>query len=166
MRGHYDSELWGLAVHPRQNEMITVGRDALLAVWDMKAKQQKRNLKLDGPADAIAMNHAATHVAIGYTNGTFQVLEYGDFVQIKRRNDRKGKAIQVIKYTPNDEVVAVGGHDSLIMTYNAANGYKPMKKIRSHHSTINHIDFSLDSLAMMSNCSSYEILFHEVQTGT
>ena len=35
LRGHYDKELWGLAVHPFKNEYYTVGEDKLLAVWDV-----------------------------------------------------------------------------------------------------------------------------------
>ena len=53
----------------------------------------------------------------------------------------------------------------MIFTYNVNNNYSPMKKIKSHHSTVTHIDFTLDSGAIMSNCTSYEILFHDITTG-
>ena len=39
MRAHFDLELWGLAMHPNKTEMITVGRDAMLAVWDMPTRK-------------------------------------------------------------------------------------------------------------------------------
>ena len=35
MRAHFDLELWGLAMHPQNTEMVTVGRDAMLPVWDV-----------------------------------------------------------------------------------------------------------------------------------
>lgn len=35
VKGHYDSELWGLAVHPNQSKCYTYGRDSMLAVWDL-----------------------------------------------------------------------------------------------------------------------------------
>ena len=38
MRGHFDSELWGLAVHPTQAKVATWGRDALICVWDIETK--------------------------------------------------------------------------------------------------------------------------------
>jgi len=36
MRGHFDSELWGLATHPTRPEVYTFGRDAMLGIWDLK----------------------------------------------------------------------------------------------------------------------------------
>ena len=35
-----------------------------------------------------------------------------------------------------DEILAAGGHDMLIMTYNVLNGFKPMKKFHGHSTTI------------------------------
>lgn len=39
LRSHFDSELWGLAMHPTKPEMYTYGRDCMLAVWDMKTRR-------------------------------------------------------------------------------------------------------------------------------
>lgn len=39
LRGHFDQELWGLATHPTQPEIFTWGRDAMLAVWDLKTRR-------------------------------------------------------------------------------------------------------------------------------
>jgi hypothetical protein len=36
LRGHYDGELWGLAVHPNLPQIYSWGRDCMLAVWDLK----------------------------------------------------------------------------------------------------------------------------------
>ena len=39
MRGHWNGELWGLAIHPKSLIFYTVGEDNLLAVWDIKLKK-------------------------------------------------------------------------------------------------------------------------------
>ena len=163
MRAHFDQELWGLAMHPSKTEMITVGRDAMLAVWDMPTRKQKMNIKLAHGADAVAFNNNATHIAVGMTNGKLQIFD-SEFNIIRERNDRKGKAIQVLKYSPDNTKLAVGGHDSQICVYDVNRNYAPIKRIKSHHSTITHLDFSEDSSALMSNCTSYEILFHDMST--
>jgi echinoderm microtubule-associated protein-like 6 len=80
------------------------------------------------------------------------------------RKDRK-EAISEIKFSPDDSICAVGAHDSCIFTYNAKNGFKPLKKLRGHPSTIAHFDFSLDGNYIMSNCTSYNILFFDVNAG-
>lgn len=80
------------------------------------------------------------------------------------RKDRK-EAISEIKFSPNDSICAVGAHDGLIFTYDAVNNFKPLKKMRGHPSTITHFDFSLDGNYIMSNCTSYNILFFDITSG-
>jgi len=40
LRGHFDHELWGLGIHPKKAQFVTVGEDFLLAKWDIKTKKQ------------------------------------------------------------------------------------------------------------------------------
>lgn len=87
-----------------------------------------------------------------------------NFAVVIVRKDRK-EAISEIKFSPDNSICAVGAHDSMIFTYDAKNNFKPLKKLRKHHSTITHIDFSLDGQSLMSNCTSYEILFFDVMAG-
>jgi len=67
----------------------------------------------------------------GFINGTMLVLD-ASFGAVTKRRDRAGKAIQCIKFSPNDEICAAGGHDQLIMTYDVKNNFKPLKKLRGH----------------------------------
>ena len=137
----------------------------MLAVWDMPKKKQSLNVKLEGPADAVAISPDGAHIAVGFINGKFSAFTYEDFRVLKQNSHRKGKAIQVIKYSGDSRLCAVGAHDSQIITYDVTQNYKPLKRIKSHHSTVTHLDFSMDSSALMSNCTSYEILFHDTSTG-
>ena len=66
----------------------------------------------------------------------------------KVRKDRR-KEISEIKFSPCSSYLAVGAHDSMIYTYDAKGNFAPLKKLRGHHSTILHIDFSRDSKAIM-----------------
>lgn len=75
MRAHFDQELWGLAMHPMNTEMVTVGRDAMLAVWDMPTRKQKSKLKLEGPADAVAISNNGQHIMVGFLNGKWQAFD-------------------------------------------------------------------------------------------
>jgi microtubule-associated protein-like 6 len=59
----------------------------------------------------------------------------------------------------------VGAHDSCIILYDVKLNFKPLRKMRGHPSTIAHFDFSLDGKYLMSNCTSYNILFFDLTTG-
>lgn len=80
-------------MHPQKTEMITVGRDGMLAVWDMPKRKQTLNVKLEGPADAVAISPDGTHIAVGFINGKFSAFAYEDFRMLKQNSHRKGKAI-------------------------------------------------------------------------
>jgi len=38
LRGHFDKELWALAVHPKKDKYFTAGEDFMLAMWDIKTR--------------------------------------------------------------------------------------------------------------------------------
>jgi len=97
--------------------------------------------KLDAPGDAIAFSNNGKWLVVGFINGQFQVID-DKFKPTIRKCNRPGKAIQVIKFSPDDSVCAMGAHDGHIITYNVENKFKPMKKLKGHHSTITHLDFS------------------------
>jgi len=111
MKGHFNSELWGLACHPTKAEAYTYGRDGMLAVWDLKTKRQKVYSLIGQAGDALAISNNGKFLAIGLDNGTLVVLDSTTFRPVSKKGGRPGKAIQVIKFSPDDSIMAVGGHD-------------------------------------------------------
>lgn len=132
----------------------------MLAVWDLKTRRQKKHCKLESGGDAIAFSNNGKYLVLGFLNGTMLVLD-SNFGAVTKRKDRGGKAIQVIKFSPNDEICAAGGHDSLIMTYDVTRNFKPMKKLKGNPTTIWGMDFSLDSQTLV--CDS--LMFYDTHTG-
>lgn len=143
MKGHFDSELWGLATHPNQAKAYTYGRDGMLAVWDLKQRRQEVYSKLACPGDAVAVSNKGHLIAIGMNNGKFFVLT-PEFKAVCQRASRAGKAISVMKFSPDDSIFAAGGHDMMVFTYNVNNNFSPLHKLRKSSATITHLDFSLD----------------------
>jgi microtubule-associated protein-like 6 len=104
-------------------------------------------------------------LAIGYTNGAFHVLEPDNKFTLKANIKNRKEAISDMKFNPQDTLLAVAAHDSCIITYDVANNFARLKILRGHHSTVTHLDFSLDGNTIMSNCTSYEILFFDTKVG-
>ena len=69
-----------------------------------------------------------------------------------------------MKFSPDDSLLAVGDHDSMVFTYEVANKFAPKHKMRGNLSKITLIDFSLNGQYLMTNNLSYEILFYSTQT--
>jgi microtubule-associated protein-like 6 len=112
----------------------------MLAIWDIKTRRQQKFARLDCGGNVLTYTSDGARLAIGYINGSVTLLD-ANFQVIAIRKDRK-EQISEIKFSPDNTICAVGAHDSQIFTYDAKNNMKPLKKIRGHHSTIQHFDFS------------------------
>ena len=75
LRSHFDGELSGLAVHPKNAEVYTFGRDGLLGIWDLQSRRQLKYAKLDTPGDVLAFSNKGIYFVLGLLNGQFIVLD-------------------------------------------------------------------------------------------
>ena len=166
MRSHFKGELWGLAVHPKKAEYATIGDDMIFAIWDIKTKRQRQFAKLDNSGKVVAYSPDGVFLALGLINGQVLVINTeSGYSPVATRKDRN-QEISEIKFAPDCSTMAVGAHDSFIFIYDVSNKFKLTRKLKGHHSTILHIDYSENSQYIQSNCSSYEILFFDVNAGT
>ena len=174
LRGHFDGELWGLCVHPKKDIYYTVGEDKLLGVWDIQTKKLIHKAVLEEKSKTIDISPDCKELAIGCESGNFYIY---DSINLKLKyripnKESKKSAIQVLKYSPNGNYLAVSGIDGNnkgtvhIFIYNAKKKYNLLKKLRGHTSRINHMDWSEDNEYIQSCSSSYELLYHSVETGS
>ncbi|EGZ30558.1 hypothetical protein PHYSODRAFT_471884 [Phytophthora sojae] len=182
-RGHFKSEVWGLACHPTKQEYCTVGDDQTIRVWCLAMKVQLRVQRLECVARACALTDSTDIVAIGFggrnavtgltkaaqaKTGGIVLLCYTDLTK-KVFEDRPSKqAISEMKFSPSGSVLAVGSHDHKIYLYRLDRNATKVTKagvFDKHQSYITHLDFSADGQVLQSNCGAYELLFSNATTG-
>lgn len=73
--------------------------------------------------------------------------------------------ISVVKFSPDGLFLAVGSRDNSIYIYSTIQQFKSKAKFSKHNAGISQLDFSSCSKYIQSNCSAYEILFAEVNSG-
>ena len=105
------------------------------------------------------------------TNGYLLVVNEKFAHIAKTQHSKTGHGISVIKFSHDDSLCAVGGHDGRVRLYDVASKFRKAKVIKYNTSSITHIDFSAeDSLKhppryLMTNSLSYEVLFFDASTG-
>lgn len=164
IKGHYDKELWGLAPHPSRNEFATIGQENLVAIWDVATRKQKTCAKLEAPGGVVGYSPNGTLLIAGLDNGKIAILD-GVTLAIKDTKHDRTKQISEIKFSPDGQILAVGAHDSLIFLYKVSENFKLQYKLKGHHSTITHFDFSVAGNVLQSTCTSYELLYHNTASG-
>ncbi|CAG9325772.1 unnamed protein product [Blepharisma stoltei] len=165
LKGHYDKELWGVCSHPTRLEFATLGQECMLAVWDVPTRKQKTCKKLEGPGGALAYSPNAAVLLAGLENGKVVILD-GNSLAVKDTKFDRTKCITDIKFSPNGNTVAVGAKDFLIFIYAVNENYRIKNKFKGHTASVTHIDFSVAGDIIQSNSTSYEILYHNLSSGS
>lgn len=65
---------------------------------------------------------------------------------------------EVIRYSPNEELLACGSHDNRIYIYDVKD-YTLWTTLIGHTSFITSLDWSMDSSVIRSNCGAYDLLY-------
>ncbi|KAI8805766.1 echinoderm microtubule-associated protein-like 1 [Cladochytrium replicatum] len=89
------------------------------------------------------------------------------FIQkyVKRKGVATNKhGVEVVRFSPNGQFLAVGGHDLVVDLYDVPSGLKYIGSCKGHSSYIIQMDFSVDSAFIQKISADYELLFWSIPT--
>ena len=161
--GHFRGETWGLARHPSKAEFVTCGDDKTVRRWDSAHQRAVTTVLLSDKARAVAYAPDAAHIAVGLFSGRVEIFNSDLSEKIKGISVCR-EWIQDLKYSPDKKYLAVSSHDNHIYIFDRKT-YMRTAIMKGHSSYITHIDFSLNSKYLQSNCGAYELLFWDVKSG-
>jgi WD40 repeat protein len=168
IKGHYDHELWGLCMHPKKNEFITVGEDFYMAKWSLDTHKQIKHFHLQFQSTTLVYNSTGTKFVVGCKNGRTLIFDDSDpaarWAVAGTLTGKRFKEICELKFSPNDEYLAVGGLDSQIYIYDGKT-FKQVSMCKGHHVEVQHVDFSLDGQFLHSNDAHGSLYYFECKTG-
>ncbi|KAG0700301.1 Echinoderm microtubule-associated protein-like 1 [Chionoecetes opilio] len=159
MQGHTE-ELWGLTPHPSHHQFLTAGYDRTCFLWDTMAHTIE-------PAQSAAFSSNGEIVIIGTTSGRWLVMD-AETREVYSQHHDGNEPIQVLKFSPNNQHLAVGSRDNHIYMYQVSEDgrkYSRMGRCQGHSSFVTHLDWSADSQFLQSNSGDYELLYCEYLHG-
>ena len=113
-------------------------------------------------ARAVAINEHRSHVAMGYLDGKIIVRSFDKKKEIKYALHEAKEWSEVIRYSPEGNLLAVGSHDNNIYIFDVDDDYSLRTKCVAHSSYIMAFDWSADQEWIKSNCGAYELLFFKI----
>ena len=174
MSSHNDGEVWGLACHG--GKVITSGDDNQVIVWDPEKRMKEASYSVTDTAGAHKRGGASTlsslppnqqsrcvasgteHIAISGNDGTVYVRAVGDYsTNVATLTDAK-EWNEVIAFSPDQSMLAVGSHDNNIYIYNTSD-WSLKGTCKGHSSYIMALDFCTHNNYLRTNCGAYELLF-------
>ena len=172
MQSHYDNELWGLTINPKnQNQVCTGGGDNTLRIWDMETNKQLKHCILDKDFRAIDWSSDGSFIVAGSKFGKIYLISVDD-MKIKDsfdsifKNTNEKQWIQELKISPDSKMVAYGGHGSVskVEVLNVENWkFKKYGEINPKFtSSLTHLDWSVDSESIVCNSLAFELKFLNV----
>ncbi|XP_034239530.1 echinoderm microtubule-associated protein-like 2 isoform X6 [Thrips palmi] len=175
LTGHLD-ELWGLAVHPSLPQFVTAGYDKSLNLWDSMSHSLIWSKDLSEAAQSAAISPDGSIIIVGCVTGHWFALD-SQTREIFTTHADGAEPIQVIKFSPNGQFLALGSRDNNVYIYQCGGDTRKYNRVgrcmterkrkRSssltsflgHSSFITHLDWSADSQLLRSNSGDYEVLY-------
>jgi len=186
----WTNEVWGLERFNKNKDLyMTCSMDGTLREWSISKKTQTRAIRLDidqngavlplstdrrskndlqdqGKLMCVGIDMEDRLAAVGCKDGTVR------FVDLTQKNMKQVKMIKLaqewisdIKFSPNNDKVAIGSHDNAIYILELPSLNMPRRsKMKKHSSFITHLDWSVDGNFLHSTCGAYEILFWDANS--
>ncbi|XP_020620193.1 echinoderm microtubule-associated protein-like 6, partial [Orbicella faveolata] len=165
IQGHLEGELWGLASHPTDELCATVSDDMTVRVWDLATHRMKNVRKMAKSARSVTYSPDGRALAIGFKDGSFQVVDSTTLDDIVGFHHRK-EEISDIKFSPGQgKYLAVASHDNFVDIYNVLSS-KRVGICKGSSSYITHVDWDSKGKLLQTNSGAKERLFFEAPRGT
>ena len=185
VKGHSD-EVCGLDAHPTLEGLFaTACKSDRVYLWNSQTGQELALGEVSIPtssnqACACAFSADGKRLAVGTDDGAVAVFDIDKFQggTLKPLSNGKGgdkgtlplhtraHRISEMKYSPNNKMLAVAGHDTKIEIFNTANdSYVKIAVCGGHSATVSHMDWSIDCKVLQSSCNARELLYWDVWWG-
>ena len=105
---------------------------------------------MGGRARTAAFSPDGQHLAVGLAAGGLQVYRFYPTLQQIHWSRPFTAAITVLAYSPDGKHLAAGGHEQMIDVFSVSAGYKKLRRLAGHSTTIRSIDWSCDATVISS----------------
>jgi len=170
--GHFSGEVCGLDVN--DDIVVTAGEDNRVILWDYhKCKAVAVGCIGSNPSNnaegysgskcsrAVCINVKNEEVAIGGNNGEVYIRDLCEIKKDKKVINCGKQIVECLRYSPNDNMLAVGTYDNSIFIFDVPE-YKLIIKHKLHSFPITSIDWSVNEKYLRSLDENLGLVFWDM----
>lgn len=178
VRSHHTHELWGLALSPDNDTIVTTGDDKSVRLWSISGHAQIASANIGIMARAAAVSHDGSLVAVGCggrvgilrtgthgkDDGTVVILSMPDLTEVARVKPSR-QWISDVKFSPDDKTLAVASHDNKLYLLDVDGGYTVRGAGSKSPSFLTRVDWSASGEVCRVTTGAHEVLFYDGASG-
>ena len=155
--GH-QGDVRALATHPKVSSLfVTASVTGRLYVWDNKMRSLVDVKKFENLKPmSVDFSPLGDMLAVGFTNGGLKLLAFPSLAELFWTRTFTS-SIDCVRFSPDGKLVAAGSHDAVIDVFDVTRGGVRLSRCCGHSSTVTHMDWSTNSIYLMTNSTSYEV---------
>jgi len=160
----HSEEVWGLAVHPSENVIVTGANDNTVRVWRYAEKTvDPRKLTLKASARSATISPDGKYLAVGQGNGHVVLVNWESFEVVWNHKVAK-ETVDALAFSPDGSKIAAGSWDQMAYVI-AVPEFKVLATMRGHGSSVLMIQWAADGSQIMTNSKDYEAIYWNAETG-
>ncbi|KPM01385.1 echinoderm microtubule-associated protein-like protein 1 [Sarcoptes scabiei] len=161
IQGHTE-DLFGLAIHPTQNQFITAGHDKNIHLWDTMSHLVVWTKDIGESAHAAAFSPDGCVIVISTTTpGRWIVCDATTKQMLSMHNDGS-EIIECFKFSSNGRYLGLGSRDNNVYIYQVTEEYRKFNRIgrcMGHSSFITSIDWDTTNSYIQTTSITCEHLY-------
>ena len=154
--GH-SAEVEGIAVHPSLEEIVTVGEDKTLRIWDGAMIRIQQVVPMSQKLKKCEFSADGSVLALGLTDGSVRLLDWPSLSQLHDLKALSSFPISVLKYSPDGRFLAAGCKDRVYL-WKAEEEYKTPLVLQGCSGLVTHATFARNGQYLMCNTSEGELV--------
>lgn len=160
--------VWQVLFSPDGQNILTMGDDQTVRIWDAQTGQQLRQVGSLGLVSSVAYSPDGSLVVTGNSNGevavwTASVVETARVFQTAS-DDQWGDQVNAVAFSPDGTRIAAGGHNNRVEVWELESETKQLD-LQGHSGTIISVAFSPDGKSILTASDDTTVRIWDALTG-
>ncbi|KAK7582719.1 hypothetical protein V9T40_014164 [Parthenolecanium corni] len=140
--GHTD-ELWALATHPDLPQFLTAGFDNIVQLWDAMSHTVVWSKDIAEQVQSAAFSSDGSILIVGCVSGKWLVMD-SETREIYSVHTDGSEPIQVVKFSPDGKLLALGSRDNYIYIYHVGDDGRKYSRVGKCSVSLTRVGWELD----------------------